>query len=138
MFTPRKKKVILIFNKIFIILIEYSEDIQILIEHSLNSQQKIKLVIDQNSEFVKSNQTSPIYLEQEKRIMSNLNAAVIKSFQEAVTENQIVQNEIKNIKQNKTIRNAEIVLGRKLNPKESESVINNPAVKIEIYNKTIL
>ena len=77
---------------------------------------------------MKSNQTNPIYLEQEKRIMSNLNAAVIKSFQEAVTENQMVQNEIKNVKQNKTVRNAEIVLGRKLNPKESENVINNPAV----------
>lgn len=93
-------------------------------------QQKTKSIIDMNSESVKEIEEIENITEQEKRITKNLMGALIKQFQEAVIDYQQAQTNVKNTKQNMTIRNAEIVLNRKLAENEKEEIINDPAVKI--------
>jgi hypothetical protein len=99
-----------------------------LIRNSLELQQKTKAIIDFNSTYVKENENNSEMLEQEKRIISNLHGSLIKNFQDEVSDFQVIQNEIKNYKQNLSVRNAEIVIGRKLDNKEKENIVNDPKV----------
>jgi hypothetical protein len=107
---------------------ELSSAIDLLIRNSLDLQQKVKLIIDSNSAYVEENQKNSMMLEQEKRIIVNLHGSLIRNFQDEVSDFQMIQSEIKNYKQNLTVRNAEIVIGRKLDNQEKESVVNDPKV----------
>jgi len=55
-------------------------------------------VIDGNTNYLKEIESNPDLLEQEKRIITNLHGSLIKHFQDVVSEYQIVQSDIKNIK----------------------------------------
>jgi hypothetical protein len=66
--------------------------------------------------------------EAEKRIFRNLQGSLYKQFQDTLGDFQIEQNEIKMIKEEKTIRDAELYMDRKLNQNEREEVLHNPNV----------
>lgn len=68
-------------------------------------------------------------LEQEKRILNNLYSAIIKVFQEKVLVYQTAQADLKNFKKNLILRQAEIIINRKLTEGEIENVVSNPQVK---------
>ncbi len=51
---------------------------------------------------------------------------MIKYFQNTVTEFTIIQNDIKKMKQNSIIRNAEIMLNRRIENQEKDEFLNNP------------
>lgn len=109
---------------------QISLNIDHLIRNSQELQQKTKAIIDLNSAYIKDNENNSEMLEQEKRIISNLHGSIIKNFQDEVADFQVIQNDIKNYKQNLTVRNAEIVIGRKLDIKEKENIVNDPKVKL--------
>lgn len=109
---------------------QISMTIDHLIRNSQELQQKTKAIIDLNSAYIKDNENNSEMLEQEKRIISNLHGSIIKKFQDEVADFQVIQNDIKNYKQNLTVRNAEIVIGRKLDIKEKENIVNDPKVKL--------
>jgi hypothetical protein len=109
---------------------QISLNIDHLIRNSQELQQKTKAIIDLNSAYIKDNENNSEMLEQEKRIILNLHGSIIKNFQDEVADFQVIQNDIKNYKQNLTVRNAEIVIGRKLDIKEKENIVNDPKVKL--------
>jgi hypothetical protein len=109
---------------------ENSKSIEFLVTDSIELQQKIKIVIDMNSTFVKESDWNPSLLEQEKRIVKNLHGSLVKNFQNILTDFGTVESDIKSIHQNKTIRSAEIFLGRTLDAAEKQNIVNDPQVKI--------
>lgn len=66
--------------------------------------------------------------EQERRIIKNLQGSLIKQFQYCIINFQSVSEDIKSTKQNITIRNAEIIMSRKLDVSEKERVLHNPQI----------
>jgi hypothetical protein len=107
---------------------ENSKLIDLLVTESIQLQQKIKLLIDMNSTFVKESDWNPSLLEQEKRIVKNLQGSLVKNFQNILTDFGTVESDIKSIHQSKTIRSAEIFLGRTLDPAEKQNIVNDPQV----------
>ena len=67
---------------------ELSSAVDLLIINSLDLQQKVKLIIDANSAYVKENEKNPMMLEQEKRIIVNLHGSLIRNFQDEVSDFQ--------------------------------------------------
>jgi hypothetical protein len=112
-------------------------EIDRIIDNSCLIQQKMKIVIESNNQYVKEAENNQMLLEQEKRIINNLHGSMIKNYQEIVSEYQTASNEIKVNKQNKTLRNAEIVIGRKLQPNEKENIINDPKLIQEMLKSKL-
>lgn len=55
----------------------------------------------------------------------------MKLFQETMTEFEDVQTEVKSRMEGKVVRDAEIVLNRKIDPQEREMVLQDQQVKIK-------
>jgi hypothetical protein len=117
---------------------ENSKTIDFLVTDSIQLQQKIKLLIDMNSTFVKESEWNPSILEQEKRIVKNLQGSLVKNFQNILTDFGTVESDIKSIHQSKTIRSAEIFLGRTLDSAEKQNIVNDPQVSLVSCLKLIL
>lgn len=64
----------------------------------------------------------------ETRILNNLYGAFVKQFGECMNKFQSVQSDIKSKIQNKVLRDAEIVLNRKLDPSEQERILQDQTV----------
>ncbi len=116
---------------------ESSNQIENIIDVTAVLQQKTKIIIDQNAKFAKDSENNTDLLEQEKRIISNLHGSLIKNFSDTVSDYQAVQSDIINVKQEKTLRNAELVIGRKLDENEKEKVISDPNVVQEIFKSKL-
>ena len=67
------------------------------------------------------------------RVKINLFNAMIKKYQEVIQKYQNKETDIKNIKEIKLIRNAEIGLGRDLTEEEKENIIEDPKKIQQIY-----
>jgi len=57
-----------------------------------------------------------------------LYSSIVKQFEDSITRFQEVQSEIKSFMQNQILRDAEIVMNKKLDDKEREEILNNPEV----------
>ena len=67
------------------------------------------------------------------RLKKNLFDAMIKKYQKVIQKFQIEESEMKQIKETKLIRDAEIGLGRDLTEKEKENIIEDPKMIQQIY-----
>jgi len=67
------------------------------------------------------------------RLKKNLFDAMIKKYQKVIQKFQDEESEMKQIKETKLIRNAEIGLGRDLTEKEKENIIEDPKMIQQIY-----
>ncbi len=93
------------------------------------TQQKCKAVITSLQETIKNTKEEDAELIQpESRIKLNMSGCIIKDFGDSVEKFQAKQAEIKQVMQKSTIRDAEVLLGRKLNDKETEDIIEDPSV----------
>lgn len=115
-------------TSIKVINLEITADIETCITECIKLQEYTKFIVEKNSKIVKEIENNPDILEQERRIISNLNGALMQNFSEAVLNFQQLQSEIKNMKQEMTVRNAEILVSRKLNEEEKRNVLENPQV----------
>jgi hypothetical protein len=85
-------------------------------------------VLEQTGTFIKECDSHPEISDAEKKIFKNLQGCLYKQFQENLGDFQIEQFEIKQIKEEKTVRNAEIIMERKLDAGERDKVLHNPNV----------
>jgi hypothetical protein len=108
------------------------------ISENLQLQQKTQVLIQSNSQFIKELEVNPEIVEQERRNINNLNGSLIKHFQEVIMDYQQVQNELKSFKQGMIIRNAEIILNRKLDQFEKEDIVHDPKRIQELLNNRLL
>jgi len=93
------------------------------------TQQKCKAVINQIQETIKLTREDDPKLEKpESRIKLNMSGCIIKDFGDSVEKFQAKQAEIKQVMTKSTVRDAEVLLGRKLNEKETNDIIEDPAV----------
>ena len=67
------------------------------------------------------------------RLKKNLFDAMIKKYQNVIQKFQSEESEMKQIKETKLIRDAEIGLGRDLTEKEKENIIEDPKKIQQIY-----
>ena len=67
------------------------------------------------------------------RLKKNLFDAMIKKYQKVIQKFQDEESEMKQIKETKLIRNAEIGLGRDLTENEKENIIKDPKMIQQIY-----
>ena len=67
------------------------------------------------------------------RLQKNLFDAMIKKYQKEIQKFQSEESEMKQIKETKLIRDAEIGLGRDLTEKEKEKIIEDPKMIQQIY-----
>ena len=67
------------------------------------------------------------------RLKKNLFDAMIKKYQNVIQKFQKEESEMKQIKETKLIRNAEIGLGRDLTEKEKKDIMENPKMIQQIY-----
>jgi syntaxin 1B/2/3 len=88
--------------------------------------------------FIKEADTMPDISEAEKRIFKNLQGSIYNQFQDLLGDFQIEQSEIKLIKEEKTVRNAEIIMERKLDASERDKVLHNPKMVQEIFNAKLM
>jgi hypothetical protein len=63
--------------------------------------------------------------------------SLIKQYEEACSKFQNVENEIKSHMQTRVVRDAEIVLNRKLNPEEKEGILTNPEQVKKLYENKL-
>ena len=82
---------------------------------------------DENSETNKKRDDS------DSRLKKNLFDAMIKKYQKVIQKFQDEESEMKQIKETKLIRNAEIGLGRDLTENEKENIIEDPKMIQQIY-----
>ena len=94
--------------------------------------------MEQTAIFIKEAETMSEISEAEKRIFKNLQGSLYKQFQDLLGDFQIEQSEIKLIKEEKTIRNAEIIMERKLDANERDKVLHNPKMVQEIFNAKLM
>ena len=71
------------------------------------------------------------------RTKKNLFNAMVKKYQRVIQKFQDEESEMKNIKETKLIRNAEIGLGRDLTKKEKEEIIEDPKMIEQIYENKL-
>lgn len=96
------------------------------------------MILDEVQSFVKDISISTNTPDQEKRIISNLHGTLVKLFQESVTDFQAAQGELKSMKQNIIVRNAEIVMNRKLENDEKEQIVNDPQIIQDMLKSRLL
>ena len=81
------------------------------------------------------------YSKEEKdndfRIKKNLLDALIKKYQSTINRFQKYESDIKNDKETKLIREAEIAINHELNEEERKNLIKNPDILVEIYENKI-
>jgi hypothetical protein len=104
--------------------VDSQKDIDLIIDDSNANQTKAKLIIDDIDRNIKNINEMNNAVEQ--RIFNNLYAALIKYFQNAALDSSAVQFELKKVKQNLIVRDAEIMLSRKLNNNEISDVLSQP------------
>jgi len=94
----------------------------------LHSQGKCNAVLKiLNQKLTTAKQSDEEGKNSETRIKSNLYGAYSKLFQETITQFEDIQTEIKGKMQGKVLRDAEIVLNRKIDPSEREAILNDQA-----------
>ena len=71
------------------------------------------------------------------RLKKNLFDAMIKKYQNVIQKFQSEESEMKQIKETKLIRDAEIGLGRDLTEKEKENIIEDPKMIQQIYENKL-
>jgi len=71
--------------------------------------------------------------DSDSRLKKNLFDAMIKKYQKVIQKFQDEESEMKQIKETKLIRNAEIGLGRDLTENEKENIIEDPKMIQQIY-----
>ena len=115
---------------------EISEKINKIITEVQTKQNKLKNIIDYlNEQLPEINYKEKI--TQETRIKQILFGALRKKYQDNLITFNTIENEIKNIIQNKMIRGAEIALGRDLNDNEKNDILNEPNKIQKIYEKEL-
>ena len=83
------------------------------------------------------NKPKKVIDENELRTKKNLFNAMVKKYQRVIQKFQDEESEMKNIKETKLIRNAEIGLGRDLTKKEKEEIIEDPKMIEQIYENKL-
>jgi hypothetical protein len=73
----------------------------------------------------------------ETRIKQNLYGSLIKQFEESATKFQTVQSEIKTMMQTRVVRDAEIILNRRLDAGEREEILNDPGQVQRFYENKL-
>jgi t-SNARE complex subunit (syntaxin) len=111
------------------------------------SQQMNKIIDDINQtririgKIIKNLKQKLDYSKEEKdndfRIKKNLFDAFIKKYQSTVNRFQKIESDIKNDKQTKLIREAEIAINHELNEEERKNLIKNPDILVEIYENKL-
>jgi len=105
-----------------------SREIENILENVLQCQTKCNAVLKMlNQKLTTAKTEDPKNENSETRIKTNLYGAYSKLFQEVITKFEDVQTEIKGKMQGKVLRDAEIVLNRKIDPSEREAVLNDQA-----------
>lgn len=66
-----------------------------------------------------------------------MSGSLIKQYENACTKFQTVEREIQKILQTRVIRDAEIILNKKLDPDEIDSVLNHPEQVQEMYKNRL-
>lgn len=85
-------------------------------------------MLEQTGTFIKECESHSEISDAEKKIFKNLQGSLYRQFQDHLVEFQIEQHEIKQIKEETTVRNAEIIMERKLDVNERDTVLHNPKV----------
>lgn len=126
---------------------DLTDKVDSLLTQSSNIQAKVKYLLEQLQAALKAdnnvdNVNQPIVATNpapspEMRIKQNLYGSLIRQFEDACGRYQLVQTEIKNIMQNKIVRDAEIVLNKRLDPEEKQSIIENPQQIQKIYESVL-
>jgi len=103
-----------------------SMEIEGIVDSVLNLQQKANAVLkDLNKKLTTAKQEDAKNENSETRIKANLYGAYCKLFQETISKFEDLQTEIKGKMQGKVLRDAEIVLARKIDPAEREAVLSD-------------
>ncbi len=89
-----------------------------------------KPVIDE-----KSNINDP--QDEQLRIKSNLYGSIIKGFEASALKFSTIQSEVKRITQNKTVRECELVLDKRLDQSEKQELLAQPQAVQELYSQKL-
>jgi len=101
-------------------------------------QQKIKIFLEQILDSLKTTkEEDKDNTNTETRIKQNLSGSLIKQYEQACSKFQNVENEIKQIMQTRVVRDAEIILNRKLEAGEREEILNDPEQVQKIYESRL-
>jgi len=113
---------------------EISNQINQIINDVQTKQKSLKNIVENLNEQIKKLKNNEKEKENpEIRIKQNLLGALTKKYQDISIKFQTIENEIKNLIQNKMIRSAEIALGHDLNENEKNDILIEPKRVQKIY-----
>lgn len=111
-----------------------SKDIDDNVSYVQLNQQKMKIILEQLQESVKeAKDLDKDNSNPETRIKSNLFGSLLKQYETACSKFQTTESDIKTIMQTRVIRDAEIIMARKLEPAEKEQVLLDPGLVQKFY-----
>ena len=113
---------------------EISNQINKIINDVQTKQKSLKNIVENLNEQIEELKNNEKEKENpEIRIKQNLLGALTKKYQDISIKFQTIENEIKNLIQNKMIRSAEIALGHDLNENEKNDILIEPKRVQKIY-----
>ena len=113
---------------------EISNDMNNIISDVQVKQKSLKNIIDNlKDQITKLKENEKEKDNPETRIKQNLFGALTKKYQDVSIKFQAIENEIKNIIQEKMLRNAEIALGQDLDEKQKNEILNDPKIVQKYY-----
>ena len=113
---------------------EISNQINQIINDVQTKQKSLKNIVENLNEQIEKLKNNEKEKENpEIRIKQNLLGALTKKYQDISIKFQTIENEIKNLIQNKMIRSAEIALGHDLNENEKNDILIEPKRVQKIY-----
>lgn len=121
-------------------------EIDILLDTAVSAESKVKFILEQLYSTIRprkeEDNTAQTILDTsapspEERIRSNLYGSVFKQFETSIFRLQGVQNELKNIMQARVLRDAEIILNRKLAVDEKQDILDNPEQVQKFYENKL-
>ena len=113
---------------------EISNDMNNIISDVQVKQKSLKNIIDNlKDQITKLKENENEKENPETRIKQNLFGALTKKYQDVSIKFQAIENEIKNLIQEKMIRGAEIALGQDLDEKQKNEILNDPKIVQKYY-----
>ena len=113
---------------------EISNDMNNIISDVQVKQKSLKNIIDNlKDQITKLKENEKEKDNPETRIKQNLFGALTKKYQDVSIKFQTIENEIKNLIQEKMIRGAEIALGQDLDEKQKNEILNDPKIVQKYY-----
>lgn len=113
---------------------DLKKDVTYRIDSCKEIQNEIKEIIVSNEKFVTSSKEEEKYYS---RIVSNLYSACLKQFEKTAEKFNLEQNNVSDYIKQSILRDAEMVLDKKLSDEEKEDILENPQVVQELMKSKL-